>query len=39
MMGKLYALETKGENANNMREIFEIVRRKLEKASQDQARI
>jgi len=37
-LGTGQATETPEENANKLREVFEIVRRNMEKASQDQAR-
>jgi len=37
-LGTGRATETPEENANRLREVFEIVRRNMEKASQDQAR-
>jgi len=37
-LGTVRATETPEENAYKLREVFEIVRRNMEKASQDQAR-
>jgi len=37
-LGTGRATETPEENANKLREVFEIIRRNIEKASQDQAR-